>query len=140
MLVRECLRKAPVTVPPQCRIGEAAALMQRHGVGALLVVAGDELVGIVTDRDLVVRGFAQGFGAEQHVEQVMTETPVTVQGSDDLIEALAVLRRAGVRRLPVLEESDVAGIITVDDLLVWLVVELAAVTTPVADIVLPVPR
>ena len=50
MLVRECLRKAPVTVPRQCTLKEAAGLMQEHGVGTLLVLSGDELVGIVTEQ------------------------------------------------------------------------------------------
>lgn len=140
MLVRECLRKAPVTVPPQCTLQEAASLMEEHGVGAVLVAAGGALIGIVTDRDLAVRGAAHGIGPDRHVDDVMTEAPVTIQGSDDLLEALAVLRQAGVRRLPVLEGSDLAGIVTVDDLLVWLVGELAAVATPVAGSVLPGPR
>lgn len=107
---------------------------------ALLVLSGDELVGIVTDRDLAVRGTAQGLAPGEHVESVMTGSPITIQGSDDLFAAFAVLCRAGVRRLPVLEDSDVAGIITVDDLLVWLAAEFAAVATPVADDVLPGPR
>ena len=71
-----------------------------------------------------------------YVDKVMTEGPITIQGSADLLEAFVVLRRAGVRRLPVLEEAELAGIITVDDLLVWLVGELAAVATPVAAHVL----
>ena len=137
MLVRECLRKAPVTVPPQCTLQEAASLMREYAVGALLVQSGDELIGIVTDRDLAVRGIAQGIAPGEQVASIMTGAPITVQGSDDLFAALAVLRNAGVRRLPVLEDSDVAGIITVDDLLVWLVAEFAAVATPVADTVLP---
>ena len=137
MLVRECLRKAPVAVPPQCTLQEAAGLMRDHAVGALLVLSGDDLIGIVTDRDLAVRGTAQGLAHDEHVESVMTGSPITVQGSDDLFAAFAVLRRAGVRRLPVLEDSDLAGIITVDDLLVWLVAEFAAVASPVADDVLP---
>ena len=136
MLVRECLRKAPVTVPPRCTLREAAALMQEQGVGALLVVVGGELVGIVTDRDLTVRATAQGLGPNQPVEEFMTKRPVTIQGSDDLLDAFVLLRQAGVRRLPVLEDADVAGIVTVDDLLVWMVGELAAIATPVADIVL----
>ena len=139
MLVRECLRKAPVTVSEQCTMREAAGLMQVHGIGALLVLNGDELAGIVTDRDIAVRGIAKGLAPDDHVGDVMTRTPITIQGSDDLLDAFAVLRRAGVRRLPVLEESDVAGIVTVDDLLVWLVGELAAVATPVAENVLGAP-
>ena len=133
MLVRECLHKAPVTVPPQCTLREAASLMRDHRLGALLVLSGDELVGIVTDRDLAVRGMARGLAPEEHVESVMTGAPITIQGSEDLLAAFAVLRRSGVRRLPVLEDSDVAGIITVDDLLVWLVGEFAAVAAPIAD-------
>jgi CBS domain-containing protein len=136
MLARECLRKAPVTVPRQCTLQEAATLMQAHGVGAVLVVDGDELLGIVTDRDLAVRGTARAFGPDRQVQDVMTGAPVTVRASADLVDAFAVLRQAGVRRLPVLEESDIAGIITVDDLHVWLVNELWAVATPVADVVL----
>ncbi len=139
MLVRECLRKAPVTVSEQCTMREAAGLMRDHGVGALLVLSGGELVGIVTDRDITVRGIAKGLAPGDHVGDVMTGTLITIQGSDDLLNAFVVLRRAGVRRLPVLEESDVAGIVTVDDLLVWLVGELAAVATPVAESVLPGP-
>ena len=50
MLMRECLEKAPVTVPPQCTLREAATVMAEHDVGALLVMRGDLLVGIVTDR------------------------------------------------------------------------------------------
>ena len=62
----------------------------------------------------------------------MSETPTVIQGSADLFEAFKILRDAGVRRLPVLEDSEVAGIITVDDLLVCFVLELSAVVTPVA--------
>ena len=140
MLVRECLQRAPVTVPPQCTLQEAAWLMGSHGVGALLVASGDELVGIVTDRDLALRGAGCGLLPHDRVDEVMTRGPSTIQGSDDILEAFGVMRRAGVRRLPVVEESDIAGIITADDLLVWLVGELAAVAGPAASDVLLSPR
>ncbi len=132
MLVRECLQKAPVTVPPECTLKEAAGLMASHGVGSLLVVSGDELLGIVTDRDIVVRGVGTGQSLRTHVKSVMTERPVVIQGSADILEAFRIVKDAGVRRLPVLEDGDIAGIITVDDLLVRLVLELGALTTPVA--------
>ena len=70
----------------------------------------------------------------------MTERPVTIQGSADIFEAFKILKVAGIRRLPVLEEGDIAGIITVDDLLVWLVLEFGAITAPVAEeLLLPHP-
>jgi CBS domain-containing protein len=132
MLVRECLRSAPVTVPPGCTLAEAGGLMGSHGVGSLLVVSGGELVGIVTDRDVAVRGTGAGLEPGATVQSVMTPDPVTIQGSADVFEAFAVFRNAAARRLPVLEEEELAGIISVDDLLVSLVAEFGAVLSPVA--------
>ena len=132
MLVRECLRSAPVTVPPGCTLEEAGQLMGSHGVGSLLVVGGDRLVGIVTDRDITVRGTAEGKLPTADVASVMSAEPVTIQGSADVHEAFEVFRTAMTRRLPVLEEQELAGIISVDDLLISLVAEFAAVMTPVA--------
>jgi CBS domain-containing protein len=95
------------------------------------VVSGGELLGIVTDRDIVLRSVSTGQSLHAHVATIMSEQPTVIQGSADIFEAIAVLRDAGVRRLPVLEDTEIAGIITVDDLLVWLVLELGAVTAPV---------
>jgi len=131
MLVRECLRHAPVTVPPSCTIGEAAEIMGRHGVGALLVVSGDEFLGIVTDRDIAVRGVGSGLAVTEPVRAVMTEHPVTIQGSADILEAFRTFKDVRSRRLPVLEDTDLAGILTVDDLLVALVLEFNAAVAPI---------
>jgi CBS domain-containing protein len=106
MLVRECLRNAPVTVPPGCTLEEAAQLMGRHGVGSLLIVDGDRLVGIVTDRDIAVRGTAEGKPPTADVASVMSADPVTIQGSSDVLGAFEVFRTATARRLPVLEEHE----------------------------------
>jgi len=133
MLVRECLRSAPVTVPPGCTLHEAGQLMGSHGVGSLLVVEGDRLVGIVTDRDITVRGTGEGRPPTTDVGSVMTPDPVTIQGSCDVFEAFKVFKTATARRLPVLEDQDLAGIISVDDLLISLVVEFGAVMSPVAQ-------
>ena len=130
MLVRECLRTAPVTVPPRCTLEEAGRLLGSHGVGSLLVVDGDRLVGIVTDRDIAVRGVGEGKALSSPVDAVMTADPVTIQGSADVY---SVFKTASSRRLPVLEDKDLAGIISVDDLLLSLVAEFGAVMSPVAQ-------
>ncbi len=106
--------------------------MGLHGVGSLLVVEGDRLVGIVTDRDITVRGTGDGAPPLAEVVSVMTPDPLTIQGSSDVFEAFSVFKTATARRLPVLEEGDLAGIISVDDLLLALVVEFGAVMSPVA--------
>lgn len=133
MLVRQCLRSAPVTVPPRCTLEEAGHLMGSHGVGSLLVLDGDRLVGIVTDRDVAVRGVGEGKAPSDPVAKVMTVDPVTIQGSEDVFEAFKVFRTATARRLPVLEDGELAGIISVDDLLISLVAEFGAVMSPVAQ-------
>jgi CBS domain-containing protein len=133
MLVRECLRTAPVTVPPGCTLEEAGRLLGVHGVGSLLVVDGDRLAGIVTDRDITVRGVGQGKPASTPVEAVMTADPMTIQGSADVYEAFTAFKTSTSRRLPVLEDKDLAGIISVDDLLLSLVTEFGAVMSPVAQ-------
>jgi len=106
--------------------------MELHDVGAVLVVANERLVGIATDRDLVVRGLAKRLDPDTPISEVMSVDVTTVQGSEDVTEALKILRGGRFRRLPVLEDETVTGIITVDDLLVTLVVELAAVAAPIA--------
>ena len=133
MLVRECLRSAPVTVPRGCALAEAASLMGSHGVGSLLVVEGDSLIGIITDRDITVRGVGAGLHPDSTVGTIMTKEPATIQGSADIFEAFASFKEAGTRRLHVLEGADLAGIISVDDLLTSLVLEFGAVMAPIAQ-------
>jgi CBS domain-containing protein len=132
VLVRECLQSAPVTVPPECTVREAADLMRSRGVGSLLVVSAGKLLGIVTDRDIVVRCIATGRLLEETVDAFMTPDPVVIQGSSDIFVAFKTLRDIEARRLPVLEDGELAGIVTVDDLLVALVMEFGALASPVA--------
>ncbi len=131
MRVRDCLRKAPVTVSPRASMAEVASIMAEYGVGAVLVLDGGALVGIVTDRDLVVRGVADRQGPEAMVDVVMTARPVTVQGSADLDEAVALFAEGKFRRLPVLEDDELAGMLTVDDVLLGGVEFMRAVLAPV---------
>ncbi len=106
--------------------------MSAHDVGAVIVMSGDRLVGIVTDRDIAVRGVGAGLAPTDPVGTVMTESPETIEGSADVFDAYRILKDGKVRRLPVMEDEELAGMITMDDLLMGLVLELAAVTSPVA--------
>jgi CBS domain-containing protein len=80
-----------------------------------------------------VRGTGEGKPPAAEVRGVMTPDPVTIQGSSDVFEAFKVFKTATARRLPVLEDTELAGIISVDDLLISLVVEFGAVMSPVAQ-------
>lgn len=113
-------------------IQDAAEKMRRFHVGALLVVeksgAGSEVVGIVTDRDLVLLALAEGVNAHRiAVEAVMTPVVASVSEGADVLEALERMRAAGVRRLLVTNEpGEPAGILSIDDVVDGLAVELAS--------------
>lgn len=109
-------------------IAEAAAAMQRYGVGSLLVMddppAVGPPVGIVTDRDLALQGFAS---QSSTVGSVMTPVVATVDEAADIHEALELMRAHGVRRLVVTNgECGLRGILSIDDIVDGLSADLAA--------------
>jgi CBS domain-containing protein len=105
-----------LTAVPGEGLGEAARRMDERGVGAVLVLDGDRLVGILTERDLM-KAVARGFTAEARVSDWMTRNPETVEASDATDHAAALMIHGGFRHLPVLEEGKVAGIISIRDLM-----------------------
>ncbi len=132
MRANEAVRKPMVTVTPSTSIREAAALMNRHVVGAVVVVAADGTIsGIATDRDLVVRGLANGVPADARVDAVMTPDVVTLDGTADMRDALPIFRTHGFRRLPLMDGDRVIGVLSVDDLLINIAAELADVVRPI---------
>lgn len=131
MRIYERLRRSAVAVPPEATLGEAAAIMDSSGVGALAVVDHDRLVGIVTDRDLVRRGMAKGFELDARVDSVMSTPVVTIDAEAELHDAFNLLSRHGIRRLAVIRQSQFVGMITVDDLLIDLAEDLSSLSRPV---------
>jgi CBS domain-containing protein len=106
------------------RLDDAAKLMRKHHVGSLIVVAKDDPrgrvpVGVLTDRDIVVEVLTGGLDYRTvTVGEVMTRDPISVSDDEDVLEALKIMRRRGVRRLPVITRTGtLAGIVTIDDLL-----------------------
>ena len=112
--------------------------MEQAGVGALAVVDGTSLVGIVTDRDLVRRAMARGLAPEARVDGVMSAPVLTIEADADLHDAFAVFRSNAVRRLAVVRGGEFVGMITIDDLLVDLAADLADLARPVtAEVLFP---
>ena len=99
--------------------------------GSLAVLDGDELVGIVTDRDLVRRGLARGLAPDARVDGVMSAPVVTIAADSDLHAAFSVFGEHAVRRLAVVEGERFVGMISIDDLLVDLANDLSALVRPV---------
>lgn len=148
MNVLSLTRRAPVTVSPSTPVVDAAKIMDETGVGALLVVDEGRLVGIVTDRDIVVRGVARRVPQDARIDGLMTTHVLTIAATASPEEAHRVFREHPVRRLPVLDGDDVFGVLSVDDLLVRSAEQLADLVRPIADEIahprheaaLPMPR
>ncbi|ARP68634.1 histidine kinase [Streptomyces pluripotens] len=139
MKVSEVMTAPPVTVAPHVPLLQVTRRMAESGVGSVLVVEDETLRGIVTDRDLAVRGLGGGLDPDTPVEAVMSAHVVTVDALDDVQAAYRTFRRVGVRRLPVLDGQLLVGVVTVDDLLLDVFRRLADLLGPVAWSVLQEP-
>jgi CBS domain-containing protein len=106
-----------VSVPTTATVADAARLMEHAGVGSLLVMDGDRLAGIVTDRDLALRVVALRSPYDGRVDAVMTCNVVTLQPSASRHDAVSAFRRHAVRRLPVVDGERVVGVVALDDVL-----------------------
>jgi CBS domain-containing protein len=110
-----------VTVSPDAPVQEVADLMHREGVGSIIVVRENEPVGIVTDRDLALDIIPEGRDfAGMTARDVMARDPVTVNANEGVLEACRLMRERSIRRLPVVEDGELVGIVTLDDLIVLL--------------------
>lgn len=114
--VRETMSSNPTSVRPDLPVAEAARLMRSEEVGSLPVVDGDRLVGVVTDRDIAVRLVAEGKDPEStSVQDIHSSEPVTVGPEQDLDEVLEEMARHQVRRVPVVDNGRLVGIVAQAD-------------------------
>jgi CBS domain-containing protein len=115
--VRDIMTADPVTVEPQTSVAEVARLMRDEDLGVVLVTDGDDLRGVVTDRDLVVRCLSRGGDPEQTtVAGACSDELVTVGPDEDLGQAVELMREHSVRRIPVVDHGRPVGIVSLGDL------------------------
>lgn len=114
--VRDAMTPSPTSVPFSTTVADAASLMVAEDVGSLPVVVESRLVGVITDRDIVRRVVAEGRDpTTTAVGEVATSEPVVVGPDSGLAEALAMMASHKVRRLPVVEEGSLVGILAQAD-------------------------
>lgn len=117
--VRDLMTPAPKTLEVYNRIADAARAMREGNFGSIPVVSKGTLVGIITDRDLVVRGLANGLGPEGDIESIMSTNVVTVPVDQPVEAARDLMTDRLHRRLPVVDaEGTLVGIISLGDLAV----------------------
>jgi CBS domain-containing protein len=114
---REIMTSSVRTATPETPLREVAAMMRDGDVGSLPVVDSGRLVGIVTDRDIVVRAIADGNDSSAPVSEAMTTEIFSVRPDDFVFEAIRLMGDKQVRRIPVVGESgELAGIIAIADI------------------------
>ncbi|MGE5558865.1 MAG: CBS domain-containing protein [Bacillota bacterium] len=117
MKIRDIMTDEVAYVSPETMVVEAARLMQKHDVGAIPVCTQDGVVGIVTDRDIIVRNIAHG--KDPHttpVKDVMTSKVESVSPEMSVGDAAELMSARQIRRLPVVENDRLVGIVSVGDL------------------------
>jgi CBS domain-containing protein len=118
--VADAMTRGVRTVCPSDNLVQAAQAMTELDIGALPVCDGDRLVGMITDRDIVVRGVAQGQANDRmHVAEVMTEEAAWCYDDDKVEEVLDRMRALQIRRLPVVDRHKrLVGMLSLGDIAV----------------------
>ena len=112
--------KVVIQVESDCIVAAAARKMRDNKVGALMVMKNDTLSGIFTERDLMSRVVAEGLNPEKvQVSEAMTSSIATVPLETPIREAANIMSQNRIRHLPVLEEGQLYGVISVGDILAW---------------------
>jgi len=117
MNVSEVMTAQVVTAKPTSTITEIARMMARIESGAVPVVEDDKVVGLITDRDIVIRVIAEGLGLDRPVSEVMSEDVQTCTEDDNVADAAAKMGSHQIRRLVVLNERGrLTGILSLGDI------------------------
>jgi len=116
--ISEILRgRSLVSIAPDASIREACAALDRHNIGALAVMEGDRLTGILSERDVIRRCIAQERPTgSTRVAEVMSPDPVTVNARESLANAMAIMLDGGFRHLPVERAGEIVGMLSMRDI------------------------
>lgn len=139
MKIKDVMTKNPVYCTPETKLDTVAHLMLEHNCGEIPILDDrDELIGVVTDRDIACRGFTHGHNPfDVPVREIMTTEVVTTTENEDVDLALIRMQDSKVRRLPVVRGDKLVGIISLADLTDFVRTgrPMAFVSPPANDIV-----
>jgi CBS domain-containing protein len=118
MLVRDVMNKNVVVAEPEITVKEAAGTMSQYHIGSLVILKDKKIVGIITERNILI-AVAQGKDAElTTVEEIMSKNLVTVATDKTVEDAVNLMIEHKIKKLPVVDDDKLIGIITASDILV----------------------
>jgi CBS domain-containing protein len=113
MKVREAMAKTVASAKKSDKVGDVARQMKKEGAGFIPVVDDELLVGVITDRDIVINCIAEGHDPRgEAAEHLMTKKVTTIGPDDDIEEAGRTMARQEIRRLPVVENGRLVGVLS----------------------------
>lgn len=118
MKVTDIMTSEVDTCTPQSSLQEVAAKMKEIDVGSMPVVDNDKLVGIITDRDIVVRGLAENISLDAAVSEILSGNMVTGSKDMSVEDAAELMADNQIRRLPIVENDQVVGMVSLGDIAV----------------------
>ena len=114
--IRDVMSAGIVTVDPDSTVAQAATIMAEKRIGSALVLEGEDLAGIFTERD-IVRALSQDFDAPGHpIAHWMTRNPTTVGPDATVEDGMDLMLKGGFRHLPVIDDGRVVGVVSIRDL------------------------
>lgn len=117
MKVSEIMTQRPIKVDSSATAKDVAEIMERENVGTVLVVKGDRLEGLVTDRQILTKVLAVGKDPKKiNVNEFMTKDPITANPDMEIEKISQIIGQKGYRRIPIVEEERLVGIISIADI------------------------
>lgn len=107
-----------VTAAPQDHLQQIAIQMRDHDIGFVPVLEGQKLMGVITDRDLVIRGYAENRPGTAPAQEVMSPAVITVSPQTSVDEAAQMMADSQIRRLAVVDQGNLIGVVAIGDLAV----------------------
>lgn len=117
MKINNIMTKDTISLKPEDTVEQAAKLMQEHGIGSIPICNQDNVIGIITDRDIALRAVARGESIQNEaLSNIMTSNPVTISPNISATEAAEIMSKKQIRRLPVVENKNLVGMVSLGDI------------------------
>ena len=116
MKIRDIMSRQVASLNTDDSVERAAQLMKDYNVGSIPICTQNSVVGIVTDRDIALRAVARGEDGSQQVKDVMTSNPVVGTPDMDVHDAVRIMSENQIRRLPIVENNSLVGMVSLGDI------------------------